>query len=212
MVSVRRRKARRSTEKNTRRVAERHLKRVTITGNSIIKANWNKKLTVRQNYEKLGLLTVLNGDSGGKEKLYSDKDKKAAENGEEQEELKELTEEDVEKLKKTLAPGEGLIQRDDEGNVIRVIVGEEKSHDEILEQEFPVVEAKTDVVKALESQAANGSVHVKVPSEFEKHWVQKLIDKHGDDYKAMFWDKELNVYQQTANQLKKKCQMYLKHL
>lgn len=125
-------------------------------------------------------------------------------------ELKELTDEDIEDIKKTLMPGEGLIQRDDDGNIIRVIYGEEKTHDEILDAEVPAVEAKTDVVRALEAQAANAFHREKFASEFELDWIQKLINKHGDDYKAMFWDKELNVYQQTAAQLKKKCEKYIK--
>ncbi|KAG1142237.1 hypothetical protein G6F37_007552 [Rhizopus arrhizus] len=174
-------------------------------GNAIIKANWDKKLTLRQNYAKLGLLTSLNGQTGGSEK------KMPEESVAEQEpiDLKELTEEEIEKLKKTLGPGEGIIQRDDEGNVVRVIVGEAKSHDEILDAEVEPVEAKTDVVRQLEEQAANAFHREKYQSGFETHWIQKLIDKHGDDYKAMFWDKELNVNQHTAAQLKKKCEKYL---
>lgn len=78
-----------------------------------------------------------------------------------------------------------------------------------MDEEVPKVEAKTDVVRALEEQAANAFHREKFASEFELDWIQKLINKHGDDYKAMFWDKELNVYQQTASQLKKKCQKYL---
>lgn len=70
-------------------------------------------------------------------------------------ELKELTEEEIEKLKKTLKPGEGFIQRDDDGNVLRVIVGDKKTHDEILEEEAEKVEAKTDVVRG-----KNGSMYV----------------------------------------------------
>jgi nucleolar protein 16 len=47
-------------------------------------------------------------------------------------------------------------------------------------------------------------------TQFEEQWVIDLINKHGDDYEAMFWDKKLNEYQQTASQLRKKCQKYLK--
>jgi nucleolar protein 16 len=45
-------------------------------------------------------------------------------------------------------------------------------------------------------------------SGFEKQWIEKLIEKHEDDYEAMFWDKKLNVYQQTAAQLKRKIAQY----
>lgn len=155
------------------------------------------------------MLTSLNGQTGGKEKNKPDAKPTATTDDTEPKELKELTDADIEEIKKTLGPGEGLIQRDDEGNVVRIIVGEEKSHDEILDAEVAPVEAKTDVVRALEEQAANAFHREKHQSEFETDWIQKLINKHGDDYKAMFWDKELNVYQQTAAQLKKKCQKYI---
>ncbi|PHZ16619.1 uncharacterized protein RHIMIDRAFT_247117 [Rhizopus microsporus ATCC 52813] len=207
MATPRQKKARRSTNKNTRRTADRHRKRVTITGNAIIKANWDKRLTLKQNYAKLGLLPSLNGQTGGTEKNMPDQPQQT----EEASIPKELTEEEIEKIKKSLRPGEGLIQRDDEGNVIRVIVGEAKSHDEILDEEVPPVEAKTDIVRQLEEQAANAFHREKHQSDFETDWIKKLIDKHGDDYKAMFWDKELNIYQHTAAQLKKKCQKYLQH-
>ncbi|KAI7876810.1 ribosome biogenesis protein Nop16 [Mucor mucedo] len=209
MGTVRQRKATKNTNKNTRRVADRHRKRITIHGNSIIKANWNKKLTLRQNYEKLGLLTSLNGQTGGKEKNRPDEKIESTEGDNEPKELKELTEADIEEIKKTLGPGEGMIQRDDEGNIVRVIYGEERSHNDILDAEVAPVEAKTDVVRALEEQAANGIQHEKYHSEFELDWIQKLLKKHGEDYKAMFWDKDLNVYQLTAAQLKKKCSKYI---
>ncbi|KAI9472009.1 MAG: ribosome biogenesis protein Nop16 [Benjaminiella poitrasii] len=214
MGTVLQKRAARNTNKNTRRVADRHRKRCTIYGSSIIKANWNKKLTVKQNYEKLGLATSINGESGGREKKYpvaqQQQQTSETENSEPPKDLSELTEEEITELKKSLGPGEGLIQRDDEGNVVRIIVGEAKSHDEILDQEFPPVEAKTEVVRQLEAQASKVYQRERNLSEFEAERIKKLIDKHGDDYKAMFWDKELNEYQQTANQLKKKCQQYFK--
>ncbi|KAI7898251.1 ribosome biogenesis protein Nop16 [Cokeromyces recurvatus] len=211
MGTVLQKRAARNTQKNTRRVADRHRKRCTIYGSSIIKANWDKRLTVKQNYEKLGLATNINGESGGAEKKYPKKQQtEEPDNNEPVKELSELTEEEVAELKKKLGPGEGLIQRDDEGNVVRIIVGEAMTHDEILDQEFAPVEAKTDVVRQLEEQASKVYHRERNLSEFEADRIKKLIDKHGDDYKAMFWDKELNEYQHTVNQLKKKCQQYLK--
>ncbi|KAI9271393.1 ribosome biogenesis protein Nop16, partial [Sporodiniella umbellata] len=208
MATPRQKRARRNTNKNTRRTADRHRKRVTITGNAIIKANWDKKLTLKQNYAKLGLLTELNGQTGGKEKNLPDQPMDTTASGEPID-LKDMTEEEIEQVKKTLGPGEGLIQRDDEGNVVRVIVGEAKTHNEILDAEVEPVEAKTEVVRQLEAQAASGIQQEKYYSDFETSWIQQLINKHGDDYKAMFWDKELNTNQLTASQLKKKCEKHL---
>ncbi|KAI8143906.1 ribosome biogenesis protein Nop16 [Fennellomyces sp. T-0311] len=207
MGTPQKRRAQKAGRKNTRRTAEKH-KKYTIKGNAVIKANWDKRQTLAQNYKRLGLQTSLNGKAGGVEKLYPDPKPERMEEDEQEE--KELTEEDIKRLERTLKPGEGLIQRDDEGNVIRVIVGRERTHDEILDEEPEPVEAKTDVVRQLEEQAKNVHKNIKYQSMYQQHWVAKLINKHGDDYKAMFWDKDLNQNQLTANQLKKKCAQFLK--
>ncbi|KAI9496438.1 ribosome biogenesis protein Nop16 [Zychaea mexicana] len=212
MATPQKRKAQKSGSKNTRRTADKR-KKYNIQGNAIIKHNWDKKQTLIQNYKRLGLMTSLNGKAGGVEKLYPDAKpehpSEDQEEGEEQEE-KELTEEDVARLEKSLKPGEGIIQRDDEGNVIRVIVGRQKTHDEILEEEPEPVEAKTDVVRQLEEQARNAHKNVKYQSMYQQHWVARLITKYGDDYRAMFRDEDLNQNQLTENQLKKKCSQFLK--
>lgn len=93
-------------------------------------------------YERLGLVSNLNGVAGGQNKKYPTKPEEVPE-----EELREIDESNIEEIKKSLKPGEGLIQRDDEGNVIRVIVGEEKTHNEKMDYDPAPVEAKTDVVR-----------------------------------------------------------------
>lgn len=100
-------------------------------------------------YRRLGLLTSLNRTAGGREQANPDTNPAAEEAMDEDQEPRELQDDDIEELKKTLKPGEGLIQRDDEGNVIRVIVGEAKSHNDILDAEPAPVEAKTDVVRGI---------------------------------------------------------------
>ncbi|KAI9305653.1 ribosome biogenesis protein Nop16, partial [Cunninghamella echinulata] len=153
-------------------------------------------------YRRLGLLTNLNGKAaGGVEKLYPDeKPVEIPESEREPIDLSKLTEEEIEELKKTLRPDEGLIQRDDEGNIIRIITGERQSHDDILDAPIVLVEAKTDFVRQLEAQAANVHVGERYTTDSEARWLEKLIKKHGDDYDAMFWDTELNVNQLTATQ------------
>ncbi|KAI9317029.1 ribosome biogenesis protein Nop16 [Dichotomocladium elegans] len=205
MATPRKRHAQKSGRKNTRRTAEKRKR-----GNAIIKANWDKKQTLVQNYKRLGLLTTLNGTAGGREKLIPEKKPQEDAMDQDSEELPELKEADIEELKKTLKPGEGLIQRDDEGNVIRVIVGEARTHNDILDAEPEPVPAKTDVVRALEAQAMSGVKHEKYMSNYQIDWIEKLIEKHGDDYRAMFWDKELNTLQLTEAQLRKKIKQYLK--
>src|SRR4051812_34663899 len=83
----------------------------------------------------MGLMTSLNGVSGGVEKLYPD----------------EAQEMDIEEIKKTLGPEEGIIERDEEGNVINVIIGRSREEEEemVFDTEIEPVPAKTDVVKGL---------------------------------------------------------------
>ncbi|RUS18063.1 ribosome biogenesis protein Nop16 [Endogone sp. FLAS-F59071] len=186
--------------KVSRRIANKHKKKVNIVSNPIIAKNWDKKKTLRQNYEKLGLMSTLNGVAGSREikPLIEPVEKE------------ELSEADMEELERSLGPDEGLIQRDDQGNVIRVIIGKEKTLDEVVGEEIKPVKAKTEVVKALEAHAANGRHVERHQSKFEENWLQQLIGKHGDDYEAMFWDKRLNIYQQTAAELRKKVLAYVK--
>jgi nucleolar protein 16 len=58
----------------------------------------------------------------------------------------------------------------------------------------------------LEAQAAaaamgKGERHV---ASSEVQWLEKLTEKYGDDYEAMFWDKDLNRNQLTVAQIKKR--------
>ncbi|KAL1924571.1 uncharacterized protein VTP21DRAFT_4225 [Calcarisporiella thermophila] len=195
----RRRTIKNPNSKVTRKTANKHFKKVDIKSNDIIRKNWDKTQTLRQNYERLGLMSRLNGLSGGREINEPPK-------------AEELTEEDIKKLAKTLGPEHGIIQRDEEGNIVNVIIGEAQDPDAIFDAEPEKVEAKTDVVRALEERASNAVKTERHQSEGEQKWVQSLIDKYGDDYEAMFRDIKMNKYQQTASQLRKRCEKYLASL
>lgn len=82
-------------------------------------------------------MSSLNGVAGGRET------KPLIEPAEKE----ELSEADMEELERSLGPNEGLIQRDDQGNVVRVIIGKEKTLDEVVGEEVKPAKAKTEVVK-----------------------------------------------------------------
>ncbi|CAG8617339.1 8810_t:CDS:2, partial [Paraglomus occultum] len=96
----RRRKIKNPSTKVTRRTANKHFKKVRITGHDLIAANWDPKATLRQNYQKLGLMSMLNAPAGGVEKTNPDNEEEV----------------DVETLKNILGPDAGIIERDEEGN------------------------------------------------------------------------------------------------
>jgi len=79
---------------------------------------------------------MLNAPAGGVEKASLDI---------EEEEL------DVETLKNILGPDAGIIERDEEGNVINVILGKSKEEleEDVFDKEVEPVPAKTDIVRGM---------------------------------------------------------------
>jgi nucleolar protein 16 len=147
----------------------------------------------------LGLLASLNGVTGGIEVK-------------DEQELLENEQRSLEEMAATLTEEQGIIQRDEEGNIVNIIMGKAKTKEEIeelMEKEIEPVKAKTDVVRALEAQAANILKKERYQSEGELVWAAKLVEKYGDDYEKMFWDRKLNPNQQTAAQLKKRIRALL---
>ncbi|KAG0344773.1 Nucleolar protein 16 [Podila humilis] len=201
MATVRRRRTIKTpSRKVTRKTANKHKRKVNVIGNKIIRENWDKKATLRQNYARLGLLPSLNGVTGGIEVKN-------------EEELMENEQKSLEELAESLSAEQGIIQRDDQGNIINVIVGKVKSPEElaeIMERDVAPVTAKTDVVRALEAQAANILKIERHASDGELVWAAKLVEKYGDDYEKMFRDRKLNPNQQTPGQLKRRIGNLLK--
>jgi nucleolar protein 16 len=64
---------------------------------------------------------------------------------------------------------------------------------------------ETDVVKSLIAQAkAPVEKRVRHLSEREVEWLKRLVERHGDDYQAMFRDRALNPMQQTAADIRRR--------
>ncbi|GEQ72725.1 hypothetical protein JCM33374_g6413 [Metschnikowia sp. JCM 33374] len=208
MTSVRKRKmARSSVKKNTKRVKDSR-KKVTVTGHPLVAKYWDPKLTLKQNYKKLGLTVSLEKTTGGVESVLETRSERLARDGDSDDEDED--EEEHEKALQAVANetdplkipvGEARIIRDPETNeVVKVIHGqmqpgqntEEKTQSSII-----------DELEKYDQEHAKPPRQVR-PSEREDYWLNQLHSKYGEDYEKMKWDKKLNPTFMSVGQLKKK--------
>lgn len=198
MTSVRKRKMNRSSIRKSSRRLKDKLRNVNIHSNPIIAANWDKSLTLQQNYKKLGLRAKLGSLAGGQEQkvetLSEIRAKKSTAN---------ITPSDIEETEDPakIPEGEARLIRDPETNeVVKVIYGTMK----VGQPEG--TETTSEVVKQLEEYAKKNSQNrrERKVSEREAEWCKSLYEKYGDDYEKMKWDKKLNIYQQSAGDLRRR--------
>ncbi|RKP10049.1 ribosome biogenesis protein Nop16 [Thamnocephalis sphaerospora] len=227
-----RRVNRQPTQKNTRRLAKRTARKRPMTRDPMVAKHWDERLTVRQNYARLGLAHRVNGVSGGMERS---REVEEAASDPEDERVRKATfadplldgsledpfemarrqlqltgEEDLdeETLKKRLGPGRAMIKRDDQGNIIKVVMGTQVDSDD-EDTLLPQVKARSKLVEEMERQVAEHVPFQRFLSPGEIDWAKKLIAKHGDNYQAMFRDMKLNKLQRTVSQIRRVCEQYL---
>ncbi|OXV08319.1 hypothetical protein Egran_03918 [Elaphomyces granulatus] len=203
-------------------------KKVNVLGNALIAENWDKNLTLTQNYRRLGLASRLNAPAGGVEKNKGIGAKHVADPLHISKNGKPLTE---------IQPDEVRVERDPEtGNILRVV--RENSDDEEVEiagrkwrhsnplgdplnelfdnerhAEFNQKLSSSKFVQGLELRAAREAKSVKrrrprQQSQREQEWILRLVEKHGENYPAMFRDRKLNPMQQTEGDLRRRIRIW----
>jgi nucleolar protein 16 len=71
--------------------------------------------------------------------------------------------------------------------------------------------SKPLTIELLEIAAKPSVPNIRQPSALESDWLKQLVDKYGDDYDRMMWDKQLNPMQHTSAQLKRKIKKWREH-
>ncbi|EKG20538.1 Ribosome biogenesis protein Nop16 [Macrophomina phaseolina MS6] len=190
-----------------------------VLNNPIIAANWNKHETLTQNYRRLGLTTKLNAVTGGVEKTAKSADTPntvaapLAVNP---------------KVATAIKTAEARIERDPETGEVRLVEDgkrtnplndplneleeEEAEWQGITEHDAPAVDPATagksdnPVVRQLEAHALSAAKR-KAPrkqSEREVEWIERLVNKYGDNYGKMSRDMKLNPMQQTEADIRRR--------
>ncbi|KIV98188.1 hypothetical protein PV10_01866 [Exophiala mesophila] len=196
-------------------------KKVNFLGNAIIAANWDRKLTVSQNYKRLGLSSKLNPTTGGTEKKIP-----AAGDENQQRTRDSLAIAGV--VPSQIKPQEVQVVRDPTtGRILKVIrPDEDETYDNPLNDPLndlpdddsrarkPRPLAEHDIVSQLEAQAAEEEKlelkkRPRQQSQREQEWLTKLVEKHGDNIRAMVRDKKLNPMQQTEGDISKRLKKWM---
>lgn len=124
------------------------------------------------------------------------------------------------RAKAKIRPQEVEVERDPEtGRILRVIHPEEEESDfnplnDLLNDSMDVetvepprrTQMQNDIITQLEAQAAHeeemlSNKRPRHQSSREGEWITRLVEKHGDDVRAMVRDKKLNPMQQTEGDI-----------
>ncbi|KAI1654064.1 ribosome biogenesis protein Nop16 [Daldinia decipiens] len=184
-------------------------------GNDLVAKSWNKKETATQNYRRLGLVSHLKAPTGGVEPNLKSKTLQGRA-------TKPVDPFAISQPTRAII-SEVRVERDENGKIIRVLDGskrkenplndplndldsEDDDEDEDEEEEegegwggIEDVNGEDDMIVAQLEDEANRPI-IKKPrtlTKRETEWLQSLVDKHGDDTKAMSRDRKLNPMQQT---------------
>lgn len=187
-------------------------KKLPIKSSPLIAAQWNKHLTLSQNYRNLGLTSKLNSRSGGTEaKPRNDAELQDSRQGQDPLAV------GASKPAAALGLKTARVVRDGEGRILEVIHEDGDSNpfddplidnaSDIENPSLPQIHSNHDrnsgVVPALEAAVIAELAEVRArkkprkQSEREQEWIEALVARYGDDVRGMRRDRRLNPNQQT---------------
>lgn len=204
---------------NAKRQMKKKLARApTVHGAEVLKQAYDPKLTLRQNYAKLGLVASLDvrPNSGGTESTSTSASASTT--------LSAKSGEERVKVRKGMA----RVVRDDAGNIVDIIEAEADADvEEVTPWGKPLADSVADseqvetfmpertlehqpkgakhsqVVTELEQRAAQAAPVERHTSQLESQWLADLVAKYDSDTEAMARDRTLNVWQKTPGEIKR---------
>ncbi|KAK9769179.1 putative Ribosome biogenesis protein Nop16 [Seiridium cardinale] len=187
-------------------------------GNDIVARNWDKKETTTQNYRRLGLVSRLKAPTGGAEPDLVSKNKKIS--------TKPVDPFAIQSTGSDTVFSEVRVERDENGKIVRILGSTSKGRENPLndplnefdtdseaEEEFPddgetwggIEDTRTDVVRQLEEEANRPrEKKPRTQSQREREWLESMVEKYGDNTRAMARDRKLNPMQQTEADISKR--------
>jgi nucleolar protein 16 len=183
----------------------KHKMNISFSGvHPVIQSQWDKKLTLKQNYERMGLTSHLGGYAGG-----VDEDFKVVKNIQQinKVEWRDMNAMDTIETKDTVETIETLNALDN--RVIRIGTKLNHKNDFETDSKFQPTELSTKIINEMVKDCKSVPV-AQHQSEQETLVFEALISKYGNDYDKMARDFKLNSYQLSAGQIKRKIQKTLK--
>jgi nucleolar protein 16 len=177
----------------------------------------NSKETLTQNYRRLGLISKLNKRAGGVQKS-SGTDTQIIQAAEQQFAVRPgttHTQKPIDEVQLEEDPETGALKVRDDGSKRRANPLNDPLNELEDDTEGPLrfsalghvvnIGNGAGITESLEEIATSGIVkRPRQQSEREVEWVARLVEKHGDDYGAMFRDRNLNPMQQSVGDIRRR--------
>ncbi|SNX81375.1 related to NOP16  len=211
-----------------RQMKKRLVRAPTVHGPDVLKDNYDPKLTLRQNYARLGLIPSLDvrPDSGGVERPTS----LASSSSSSSSSTSSTCAVAAANIDVPVRKGMARVVRDAQGNIINIIepptsiddqdqettawgkpLATSIADEKLIETYMPPSKqsnttngaGRNQVVEQLEIMAAKAQRVQRHTSSFETQWLKRLVEKYGSDTEAMAKDRKLNIWQKTQGEIKR---------
>ncbi|CAF9903354.1 MAG: Nucleolar protein 16 [Heterodermia speciosa] len=225
---LQKKKNRSSVPRATQKPKSKHL---PVKASPLVAAKWDKNLTLSQNYRRLGLTSKLNARTGGTETKAADTNHPIEDRQSKHDSLA------VAASRPTTSTGlkTARVIRDQEGRILKLVDNAEgwtnplkdplTAMDEHIETEGALNSSNRSthdrigqdgVVPELEAAALAELAKItkkkrpRKQSQREQEWIERMVDRYGQDIRSMSRDRKLNPNQQTEADIRRRVEVWQK--